>query len=164
MKKLLSVITSVVVAMGMSISTNASSDSIITQDSQEKSGTINIGYDLGAAYTITIPASVTFTDTEKTVERSLLASDVFINEGSTLNVNVASLNDFKMKNGDGYIDYDLKVNHNAIADKNNFSILTVNAGDRSGWAVLNFETDLEMTHAIFAGSYTDTLTFTVSVV
>ncbi len=164
MKKLLSVIMSGMIVTGMSFGTLAASDSVITQSSQEKSGTINIGYDLGVTYTVTIPASVTFTDTEKTVERSLLASDVFINEGNTLSVKVSSLNDFKMKNGDGYIDYDLKVNQNPVTDQNDFNILTVKAGDNTGWAILNFETDLRKDNAVFAGNYTDMLTFTVSVV
>lgn len=161
MKKVMSIIMAAIITLGLSVS--AFAESSITQDSEEKRGNTNVDYSLGVSYTVTIPASVTFTDTQKEVERGLLASNVILNEGSTLSISVSSLNGFVMRNGEGYIDYSLKVNYNAIPEENNFDVLIVYAGESSGWAVLTFTTDLNKENALYAGKYTDTLTFTVSV-
>ena len=162
MKKLLSFMLIVFFALNASIVSRAGGETI-TQDSRENSGNITVGYNAGVTYTVTIPASVTFSDTEKEVERSLQVSDVVLNSGSKLNVNLASLNDFRMMYDAGYIDYHLTVNHNELPREDNNTILTVSAGEGSGWAVLNFFTDLQKDHVLYAGSYTDTLTFTVAI-
>lgn len=163
MKKLLSVILSSAVALCMSFNTLVAVCADISPDSSEKSENVNIDYNMDVSYTVTIPASVTFTDSEKKVERPLQASNVLINEGTSLNVSVASLNNFKMKNGESYIDYNLMVNYNAIPQDNSVDILIVNAGEKSGWAILSFASELNKDHAFLAGNYTDTLTFNVSV-
>lgn len=163
MKKILSTVIAAAIAVIMPISSFAAEDTEINQDSQEKNGSITVDYNMDWTYTVTIPASVTFTDTEKTVERALEVRGVVIDEGKSINVSVSSLNDFEMKNGNGYIDYYLMVNHNTISE-NNYNILTVNAGEGSGWAVLSFVTELQKNHALYSGRYTDTLTFTVSVI
>ncbi|MCH5250073.1 MAG: hypothetical protein J1E98_09070 [Lachnospiraceae bacterium] len=161
MKKLLAVILFALITINMSIISLAAED--ITQDSQEQSGETNVNYNIGLTYTVTIPASVTFTDSEKLVERGLQASNVFINEGTSLNVKISSRNDFKMKCGDGYIDYSILYNSNEATEGNNYTILTVGNGDTAGWVILRFTTELDKKHAKYAGNYTDTLTFTVSV-
>lgn len=162
MKKLLSVILIVLFTFGSSVISLAAGETI-TQDSSENSGNITVDYNEEVTYTVTIPASVTFSDSEKEVERSLQVSNAVLNEGSTLNVNIASLNNFKMMYGEGYIEYYLKINHNDVSKENNYTILTVPAGESTGWAVLNFITDLKKDHVLYAGNYTDTLTFTVSI-
>lgn len=163
MIKILSVIMLAIIALGMPIISLAAEDEIITQDSEEKSGKITVDYNMGVTYTVTIPASVTFTDAEKTVERGLLVDNVSLNEGSILNVNVASLNTFQMRNGEAYIDYDLRVNYDYTLEENDINILTVEAGEGSGWVVLYFVTELEKDNAFYAGKYTDTLTFTITI-
>ncbi|MCH5343398.1 MAG: hypothetical protein J1E64_05110 [Acetatifactor sp.] len=163
MIKILSVIMLAIIALGMPIISLAAEDEIITQDSEEKSGKITVDYNMGVTYTVTIPASVTFTDAEKTVERGLLVDNVSLNEGSILNVNVASLNTFQMRNGEAYIDYDLRVNYDYTLGENDINILTVEAGEGSGWVVLYFVTELEKDNAFYAGKYTDTLTFTITI-
>lgn len=135
----------------------------ITQDSGEKSGNITVGYDAGVSYTVTIPANVTFTDTEKSVERGLQVSNVVLDEGSALSINITSLNNFRMVNGEGYIEYSLLANNNETPKDNSYTILTVLAGERSGWVILDFITELNKDHVVYAGNYTDTLTFTVTV-
>ena len=82
-----------------SLTVSLASGETITQDSKENSGNITVDYNAGVTYTVTIPASVTFSDAEKQVERSLQVSDVVLDEGTALNVNLASRNDFKMMNG-----------------------------------------------------------------
>ena len=163
MKKLLPFILITVLTLRSSIISLAAAGEIITQDSQEKSGNITVGYDAEATYTVTIPTSVTFTDTEKTIERPLLVTNVILNEGSTLNVNITSLNNFKMIYGEGYMEYYLLINSNNAPKENSYTILTVLAGESSGWAILTFITDLKKDHVLYTGNYTDTLTFTVTI-
>lgn len=138
-------------------------EEIITQDSTDKSGQISIDYSIDESYTVIIPANVTFTDETTTVVGGLQVSDVMIKEGKTLKVNVTSLNNFKMINGDGYINYSLLVNSNELPETNSCDVIVVHAGEHSGWAVLNFVTGLDKENALYAGAYNDTLTFTVSI-
>ena len=163
MKKFLSIVMFIVIALETSILAQAAENGIITENSQNKSGNITVDYNAGVTYKITIPASVTFTDTEKDIERGLLVENVLLNEGSTLNVAVESLNNYKLKNGEGYIDYYLMINRYTILEENNSNILIVEAGEASGWVMLYFITDLNKEHALYAGNYTDTLTFTVTI-
>ncbi len=162
MKKWIALILTVSIVFFSPITSLAEGETI-TQDSQANSGNITVGYNAGVTYTVTIPASVTFSDAEKEVERPLQVSNVLLNEGSTLHINLSSLNEFKMVCGGGYIDYRLTINNNEPPGENNYTILTVSAGENTGWALLNFVTDLQKDHAMYAGNYTDTLTFTVEV-
>lgn len=164
MKKILSVIMMVLMILGMPMYSLASEGMAITQDSPEKSGNTNVDYNLEETYTVIFPASVTFTDTEKSIDRGLQVSDVVLQEGHSINVNVASLNDFHMKNKEGSIAYQLIVNNNDDKPvEHNSTILTVDAGEKAGVAILTFITELDKSKAPFAGRYSDTLTFTVSV-
>lgn len=165
MKKFLSVIIAAVMTSA-AMAAPAAADTTgaeITEKSVAQSGVINVDYAQDVSYTVHIPASVTFTDEETTVERGLLAEGVVLNEGSSLNVNISSLNDFQMKNGAGAIDYYLQINYATIPEENNYTLMTVKAGEGSGWAILEFKTDLSKENAVYAGTYTDTLTFTVSI-
>lgn len=138
----------------------------ITQDSANKSGEINVNYDMDTEYTVTIPASVNFTDSERTIDRPLQANDVRIEDGKALNITISSMNGFKMKhtqNSGSGIDYHLMINNATIPDGNNYNVLTVNAGEGSGRAILSFVTDLNKDNAFYTGNYTDTITFKVSV-
>lgn len=163
MKKFIAIIMSIVMVLKMPIYLLADENTTITQDSKDKSGNINIDYYADVTYNVTIPASVTFTDTEKTVERGLQVSNVVLNEGSSLKVDVKSLNGFKMVYNEGFIDYYLKINYATITEKNDFNILTVKAGESSGWVILEFITELNKANAKYTGKYTDILTFTVSI-
>ena len=135
----------------------------INQDSKEKSAEINVNYNMGSSYEITIPASVTFTDSETTVERALQARNVRIDADKALNVMVSSENGFKMVNHDASMDYHIIINYASTPEGNQFNILKVKAGESSGWAILQFVTELSKGEALYAGNYTDTLTFQVSV-
>lgn len=138
----------------------------ITQNSANKSGEINVNYDMDTEYTVTIPASVNFTDSERTIDRPLQANDVRIDDGKALNITISSINGFKMKhtkNSGSGIDYHLIINNTTISDGNNYNVLTVNAGEGSGRAILSFVTELNKDNAFYTGNYTDTITFKVSV-
>ena len=160
MKKILSVILLVLFTCSISVISMAAGQPI-TQDSEGKSSNITVSYNAGATYTVTIPASVTFSDNEKQIQRSLAVSDLVLNEGSSLHVKLTSLNDFKMVYGAGYIDYYLMINTQDFSKSDDDTILTVPAGQNSGWVILDFMTNLYKDHIIYTGNYTDTLTFTV---
>ncbi len=162
MKKWFSLILAVLVILYGSFVSRAEGE-ILTQDSPDNSGNITVDYNAAVTYTVTIPASVTFSDTETEVERSLQVSNVVLREGSALHVGVSSLNGFQMKYKEGYIEYHLMVNYNDTPKETDYTILTVPAGESAGWAILKFVTNLQKDHVIYAGDYTDTLTFTVEV-
>lgn len=164
MKKLLSA--AVIGVMTLELLPIHSFAANITQDSANKSGEINVNYDMDTEYTVTIPASVNFTDSERTIDRPLQANDVRIDDGKALNITISSMNGFKMKhtkNSGSGIDYHLMINNTTISDGNNYNVLTVNAGEGSGRAILSFVTELNKDNAFYTGNYTDTITFKVSV-
>lgn len=164
MKKILS--TAVIGVMTLALLPIHSFAADITQESVNKSGEINVNYDMDTEYTVTIPASVNFTDSERTIDRPLQANGVRVDDGKALNITISSQNGFQMKhtkNSGSGIYYHLMLNHTIIPDGNNYNVLTVNAGEGSGRAILSFVTELNKDNAFYTGSYTDTITFTVSV-
>lgn len=163
MRKVICLLLAAALTALLGVGVLAAGDMEIDQDSPDQSGSLNVEYDLGVTYTVAIPASVTFTNTEKTAERGLQVSDVMLGEGQSLHVSVSSRNGFQMRNGDDYIAYSMTVNQGPPAEESPIEVLTVRAGETSGWALLDFVTDLDRTHAQLAGRYSDTLTFTVSV-
>ena len=64
MKKLLPIIAIIVFVFHISVVSLAAAGEAITQDAREKTGNTTVGYDAGVSYTVTIPANVTFIDTE----------------------------------------------------------------------------------------------------
>ena len=163
MKKIVTMLLAATLTFVLPVGAHATGEVEISQDSQEKSAAINVDYTVDMSYTVTIPASVTFTDSVKSVDRPLQVSDVRLNEGQTLNVGISSQNDFQMRNNDKYINYSLTINYATTPEENSFTLLTVKAGEPSGWTILTFNTDLQKDHAQYAGRYSDTLTFTVSI-
>lgn len=162
MKKITVCFLPLILALSISVISLAEGETI-TQDSPQNSGEITVGYSVGVNYTLTIPASVTFSDSEKEIQRSLQVSDVILDEGSSIIVNLSSLNNFKMTYRGGEIGYSLLVNATAAPAENDFTILTVKAGEPSGWVLLDFLTNLNKNNVVYTGNYTDTLTFTVTV-
>ncbi len=139
-------------------------EEIIDQDSLNKNGSTNVSYNEEVSYTVVIPADVTFTDADAengySVERGLYAQDVRLDYGSELKVSVESLNGFKMTNNSGYIDYTLSANTTVLPVGSPQDILIVDAGKTSGWTQLTFTAQSDRSNAVYAGTYSDTLTFT----
>lgn len=136
---------------------------VIDTDSPSPEGSVSVNYNGSFSYTVTIPASVTFTKDETEIERSLSASDVVLDEGMKLNVLVDSRNGFKMVNSKGYIEYKMSVNGHDYPASGGVPLLTVEAGNKSGWAILTFSTEFSGEFTGYTGNYSDTLTFTVQV-
>ena len=122
----------------------------------------NVSYTVAPAYTVVIPESVTLADTAVTAAIRIYGAtendNVMVGEGSKVNVALTeSTNDFKVVNVAGDpIAYTVN-GKNTTADLE--QVASCVAGEKN-------TTDITFTKtgtASYAGSYTDTLTFTVSV-
>ena len=122
--------------------------------------TMTATYDVAESYQVSIPASITVGSGNATVSTTqcILAS------GHTLKVDLTgSANNFALKNGTSeYSAYQLLKGSDALAVNDN--VLSVAAGAANGSQALTASlTGSAAVDSILAGTYTDTLTFTVSV-
>ena len=136
-----------------------------------KSGTTDINYSLGDKYIITIPQAFNLKEPNDPVSQTVSASEVYIANGTKLQVVITGANctetgwfieditddtnkfEYKVSNGD-------MVDDNLL--KNGDTVLEVLAGNTEGGSsTLKF--DLKET-VVKAGTYKDTLTFTSSIV
>ena len=124
--------------------------------------TTDVTYEVAPVYTVVIPESVTLGDTAVTEQISIYGATPEDNVviGKTQKVNVAltaSANNFKVKTADGdEVAYTVN-DKNAVADLTTVAECTAADGKK--------DTDITFTKtgtAAYAGTYTDTLTFTVS--
>ena len=127
---------------------------------------INVSFENAPTYTVTIPADVNFTSATATPENEVAVSDVYLDKGKSVKVTVASANDYKMILGGTdagtFVPYSLTSDKSDVAGE----IITVASGTLntkgSGTAKLTYEiTDKNIPAA---GSYSDKLTFTISIV
>lgn len=130
-----------------------------------ETGTTRVTYELNQGYTITIPGEFALTPGSE-IEKQVSASGAIIAEGKTLNVKISSSNfsngEWHIKDANNSYSYELTKGQERTAIESGATILSVNAG-----------TTEEVTESIFfsldedtvtkAGTYSDTLTFTVSV-
>lgn len=144
----------------------------VTQDTLDPKQSTTVSYEVKQTYTVTIPETVTFTSGEGlTPSQEITANSVLLDHGNTLNVKVSSLNGFKMvdskdttspsesKNSLTYkIEKSADVSTVQVTEGS--AVLSVQSGAQEGSATLNYSLTQAVTKA---GSYSDTLTFTVSV-
>ena len=125
--------------------------------------TTDVTYEVAPIYTVVIPESVTLGDTAVTEQIKIYGADensnVVIGKKQKVNVALtASANDFKVKTADGdEVAYTVN-DKNAVADLTTVAECTAAEGKKN--------TDITFTKtgtAAYAGTYTDTLTFTIGV-
>ena len=133
----------------------------ITANSNPKTGGTTVNYQVAPVYTVVIPESVTLGNTKVTEQIKIYGAtandNVVIGKKQKVNVALtASANDFKVKTADGEtIAY-------TVNDKNAVADLTTVAECAAG-AKQNTDITFKKTgETKYAGTYTDTLTFTVS--
>lgn len=151
MKKILSFALVLVMVLTMSVTAFAADN---TLDNERKTGTTEVTHTVSDSYIVTIPDSMTV-GTDATVS----ASDVTLAKGYNLAVSVSSAqydNGWKLKNNGEALGYTLKIGDKDVA--NNGIILTAESG---GTETKTLVTALDGT-AKYSGSYTDTLTFSVT--
>ena len=160
MKKFMSVFIAACMISAMSLTAFAAD---IDQDSDPKTGRTTIDFNVDPAYTVTIPATVEMAKVEHggvvTYENDLtvFASDVRLKSGEKIQVTMSS--DFKLTSTENAeLDYTVKVDDTAIANNGVVAEFTTKTETQS--AAMHFvANDPE-----YAGSYTDTVTFTLEVV
>ena len=154
MKKFMSVFIAACMISAMSLTAFAAD---IDQDSDPKTGRTTIDFNVDPAYTVTIPATVELAKVEHggvvTYENDLtvFASDVRLKSGEKIQVTMSS--DFKLTSTENAeLDYTAIANNGVVAE------FTTKTETQS--AAMHFvANDPE-----YAGSYTDTVTFTLEVV
>ena len=136
-------------------------DTEVNQDTTPPTGAMTVNYTVDPAYTVVIPESVTLTDADVTAIIKIYGADensnVVIGKGQKVNVALTeSANNFNVANTDGdTIAYTVN-DKNAVADLTTVAECTSNN---------KTETDITFTKtgtAAYAGTYSDTLLFTVS--
>lgn len=149
MKKYLALILAIMMMATVSMSAVAVT---INEKSNDQSGSTSITYEVAPSYTVTIPTEVTL---GKEIEVS--AEKVVVEKGKAVKVKIDSYSNFELKTAEGAtINYTVK-NGNTEVNAGD-TILTV-ATD-SGSVTLGFVAPATVT---YAGTYTGTITFTISV-
>ena len=190
MKRLLSITLTLVLALSLSVTAFAAGDgntgndtdtgtttqgTTINQDSGDKKGSTTVNYSVAPAYTVTIPASVTIGGEDGSNTVTVSAEGVKVAKGKQVVVKLTGIN-VTSENADGDNDFKVKTDEGAelkytvsaggsVIQKDG-TVLTVNPADTTSTAVASGEASL--TFALndtvqYAGEYTGTVTFTVSV-
>lgn len=165
MKKLLTFVLAVGMALSLSVTAFAAGTSI-NQGSTNQTGNTNVTFNVDPSYTVTIPATVNLARDADTgnykQDATITATDVRLEEGKTVKVTLAG--GFKLTtgaNGATYmLPYTVTVGDNVTAITTGDTVATFNTSIAEQTSVLHFVA----TNPTYAGDYRDTLTFTISVV
>lgn len=167
-RKLIAMTLTLALAQAMAVPAFAAAEA--TQVTTAKGTETVVKYEVAEKYTVTIPKDVTFTSDEggTTKTETVSATEVFIGDGKTLKVTATGANkvegsEFRMKDAaTNYLAYTLTTTDKGagVAVAAGGTVLSVAAGTNNKEASLTYTlTDT----AKKAGTYTDTLTFTVAV-
>ncbi len=138
-------------------------DTTINQNSQDKTGSTAVSFEVAPAYTVTIPETVELSrvDTDGTITYEndaniTAAAGVRLLNGQKIQVTVNS--DFTLTANGTDLPYTISVGGNQIAQNGVVAEFGTNTAEQS--STLHFEAaDPE-----YSGEYSDTVTFTLSVV
>lgn len=135
-----------------------------TTGTLEKTKGTEVKYEVAEKYEISIPETITFTNSAQTPSQEISVTGALINNGNELSVKVSSadyVNSFKMKtSAKDELEYQIKVGEGSEAIENNAVVLSVQSGQTEKSVILNYSVP---TPPKAAGIYTDTLTFTSSI-
>ena len=156
MKKFLAVLISALTMITMSITVFATQ---INQDSNLQTGDTTITYTVAPSYTVTIPATVSLGETA-----TISAEGVILNKGEQVIVRLTGTSDesnaFKITTAQGAeLTYTVKNGENAVAVGDTVLVVNADAATDSS-TTLSFSTPENVQ---FAGTYSGTVTFEVSV-
>ena len=139
-------------------------DTVINQASDLKTGTMNVTYTVNPTYTVTIPASVTLgNDSTISVSNVNLATGKKILVKLTGAANTVTGTNFTVKTADetpATATYQVQKSGTALKLGDTAYEFAYDGETKTGSGTLTFT---EPTDAKFAGTYTDQLTFTISV-
>ena len=156
MKKFLAVLISALTMITMSITVFATQ---INQDSNLQTGDTTITYTVAPSYTVTIPATVSLGETA-----TISAEGVILNKGEQVIVRLTGTSDesnaFKIPTAQGAeLTYTVKNGENTVAVGDTVLVVNADAATESS-TTLSFSTPENVQ---FAGTYSGTVTFEVSV-
>lgn len=156
MKKFFAILLAALMVATMSVTAFAAE---INPDSDPKTGDTSVTYSVAPTYTVTIPATVTLGETAE-----IKAENVRVNKGYEVNVKLTSTSAaegaFVVKSAEGAeLLYTVKNGEADVTVGN--TVLTVNPETATtGSTTLSFVAPADVQ---YAGTYTGTVTFTVSV-
>lgn len=167
MKKLLGIALTLALALSLSVTAFAT-DGLNTFGPEDTAGKdTTVTYDLSAAYTVTIPAKVELSkdSSGSTVTyaqvATISAKSVRLEEGQTIKVTLTG--DFELSattgSGDYAWPYTVKVGTDDTAIKSGDTVATFSTKTEDQTETLYFSA----AEPTYAGSYSDTVTFTVSI-
>lgn len=158
MKKLLAITLALVMVLSLSVTAFAAD---ITQDSNPKTGNTTVTYTVDPSYTVTIPATVTLGQYAEVViakPRVAKGYEVVVRLTKTSSDN----NSFTLTTQEGAsLDYRIESGLNNIIYVGSVVARCGNYGE-TNHTQLKFEAP-ELAYVNYAGTYTGTVTFTVSV-
>ncbi|NLA77412.1 MAG: hypothetical protein GX851_06245 [Clostridiales bacterium] len=165
MKKTISMVLAIVMLCALAVPAMAANGPITAADQSNNDMTVT--YTVTSDYTVNIPEDVTLTDQNETAGSAVeLKAGAILPFGESLTVKISSDNfdtTWRMKDGENanYLAYAIKNGESALT-ANNAIILTSAAGTDAQAGV---STTLKFTAVAptIAGTYVDTLTFTVAV-
>lgn len=161
MKKILAFALALVMALSLSASAFAVD---INQDATQKYGETNVTFNVDPTYTVTIPATVTLAkaaDGNYKQDAAVSATDVRLEEGKTIKVTLEG--DFKLVTGATGATYELPytvtVDDDATPIASGATVATFTTTTAEQSSTLHFAAE----NPTYAGNYSDTVTFTISV-
>ncbi len=161
MKKFISILTAL--ALTLSLSVTAFATTVVDQDSGDQSGTTAVTLNVDPAYTVTIPATVELTaqgTDPETYENDLeITADagVLLQQGKVITVTITS--DFTMEDTDTGTTLDYTVTVDGTDITSGGTVATFKTSTAAQTSTLTFAAD----DPEYAGDYSDTVTFTISV-
>lgn len=163
MKKVFAILLAALMVATMSVTAFAAE---VDQDTTDKTGSTAVSFNVDPTYTVTIPATVELekvdTDGTITYEKDMTvtaSAGVRLKEGEKIEVTLAS--DFYLETAASAtykLPYAVTVNGAAIM--NNGTVAVFETSEAEQTSTLRFAAD----DPTYAGNYTDTVTFTISVV
>ncbi len=153
-RRFISAVMALVMAAGSAMYVSA-------EDAQENQNT-NLLYTVDPSYAVTIPASITLSDTSTTsasISVDENAKPFKLSDGQTLSVNIADVetNDFKVKCGTVEVPYTVTAGTSTTALEKGSTAAAFTNDDKTA-KTLTFS-QIDSTLATVAGEYTGTLTF-----
>lgn len=159
------------VAAPMSVFATESEQTFNYNADNQTSDKVTVSYENTPTYTVTIPADVSFNEDLEAQPNYVEVNGVYLNKGMAVKVTVASANNYRMLLGgtdtETFIPYKLTSDKDSIAEGSIIDeVVTVPSGTKLHPASKTAELTYSITDKDVpaAGSYSDTLTFTIAVV
>ncbi|MBQ8806070.1 MAG: hypothetical protein IJZ68_06255 [Bacteroidaceae bacterium] len=157
MKKILSLVLALCLCLSLGVTAFAAT---VTEESAAQSANTTVTYGVEAGYTVTIPETVAL-NTEGKGQATVSAADVLLLAGKTLKVTVTGVDELvNTADNATTLSYKIGKTEGAADVVDGTVVLSVAAGNATGSQNLYFELTEDPTAA---GTYSDTLTFTVTV-